>query len=140
MPHLKSTLLAVCLATAAIAGGVQPAEAVQLSADACKQLDEEKVALEMAGVESDLRLGIDEAKTLASDRLKRVVRYVDVTGAVLFRCKIEVVIPDPPPAPQATPELQAQSETGSSATAKPVAQPAAAKAEKKPGTAKPKQR
>ena len=63
---------------------------------ACKQLDQERVALEAQGALTDLRLKPDEIKGLAKERLQRMGRYVDLSGDVLFRCQSVVAPVDLP--------------------------------------------
>jgi hypothetical protein len=71
----------------------------------CAGLDKEKSALEAAGVPGDLQLNPDGAKALASDKLQRVQRYVQISADVLFRCPIEVVLPPAPPATAVLPDV-----------------------------------
>lgn len=76
----------------ALAAG--PAAATPLDQAQCDALDRERNELEAAGVLADMRLGVEFARSLAEDRQRKVVRYVELQGQLLFRC--------PSPAPPET--------------------------------------
>ena len=66
-----------------------------LDDSSCTQLDQERVALEAAGILTDLRLNQAEIKALTPEKQKRMGRYVEVSAQVLFRCQSA---PQPPQA------------------------------------------
>ena len=62
------------------------AVALPLGPEPCALLDKEKQSLEAGGVLADMQLKPDEVKTQGADRLKRIQRYVEISGDLLFRC------------------------------------------------------
>jgi hypothetical protein len=86
-PDMRSFAFGTCLAATALwAMAPNIGMATPLEPAACGDLEKEKATLESAGISDDLRLKPTEAKALPGDRLKRIQRYVEVSGQVLFRC------------------------------------------------------
>lgn len=122
----KVAWLAGVIAVILAVGLMRPAGATPISANTCAELEKEKTSLETAGVQTDMQLKLDEAKALAADRLKRIQRYVEVSGSVLFRCSTTATAVQAPVA-GSTKQLPAGAAAAKIAKTEPVKAPAVAK-------------
>jgi hypothetical protein len=152
----RAALVLVC---GLVAAAALPAHAAPLDPQACEQLQGKLDDLRKAGVETDMALGVEKARTtLPIERFNRIGAYIEIDEQLNFRCglaKARIVLPTtieggeeelPPPAEatgsdgQAAPPLPVPKVAKGAATGKanPAAKAQATPPKRRPAVAKAK--
>lgn len=130
---MTSGRLVLFLAAAVVA--LAQAGAAPLDADTCAKLRGEHSQLELAGVEQEMEKGPEWAKAnLASDKLDRIRRFIELEEQLLFRCRDKSLVSLPEEQEQ-TPNADNGEQDKKGAPDKKKDAPAAAKKGKAPDAA-----